>query len=66
MNAVEITGKTKVAGVFGDPVEHSLSPAMHNAAFRRLGMDWVYVPFHVKPEQLARPSGPCEPWALPG
>ncbi len=52
MNAVEITGKTKVAGVFGDPVEHSLSPAMHNAAFRRLGMDWVYVPFHVKPEQL--------------
>ena len=38
--------------MFGDPVEHSLSPLMHNAAFRHLGMDWVYVPFHVKPDQL--------------
>ena len=35
MSAVKLTGKTKVAGVFGDPVEHSLSPLMHNAAFRR-------------------------------
>lgn len=57
LNTVEpkittLTGKTKVAGVFGDPVEHSLSPLMHNAAFRELGMDWVYVPFHVKPEAL--------------
>lgn len=50
--SVMLTGKTKVAGVFGDPVEHSLSPLMHNAAFRELGMDWVYVPFRVKPEAL--------------
>lgn len=32
----------------GDPVEHSLSPPMHNAAFKHLKMDYVYVPFHVK------------------
>lgn len=37
----------------GDPVEHSLSPPMHNAAFRQMKMDYVYVPFHVKRGQLA-------------
>ena len=52
MTVAEITGKTKVAGVFGDPVEHSLSPPMHNAAYRHLGMDWIYVPFLVKPDRL--------------
>ncbi len=36
-----------VAGVIGDPVSHSLSPALHNAAFRELGLDWVYVAFPV-------------------
>ena len=50
---MEITGRTKVVGVIGDPVEHSCSPPMHNAAFREMGMDYVYVPFRVKPEQLA-------------
>jgi shikimate dehydrogenase len=43
-----ITGKTAVVGIMGDPVEHSLSPPMHNAAFQQLKMDYVYVPFHVK------------------
>ncbi len=37
----------------GDPVEHSLSPPMHNAAFQQLKMDYVYVPFHVKRKELA-------------
>ena len=41
------TGATRVAGVIGDPVEHSLSPVLHNAAFSELGIDWVYVAFHV-------------------
>ncbi|MGB9845418.1 shikimate dehydrogenase [Methanothermobacter tenebrarum] len=43
-----ITGKTNVVGVIGDPVEHSLSPIMHNAAFNHLKLDYVYVAFHVK------------------
>jgi shikimate dehydrogenase len=41
------TGATRVAGVIGDPVGHSLSPVLHNAAFAALGLDWVYVAFPV-------------------
>ncbi|OWY68767.1 shikimate dehydrogenase [cyanobacterium TDX16] len=48
-----ITGKTKLLGVIGHPVEHSLSPAMHNAAIAHLGLDYVYLPLPVKPEDLA-------------
>ena len=43
-----ITGKTKLLGIIGDPVEHSLSPVMHNAAIALLGLDYIYVPFPVK------------------
>ena len=50
---METTGQTKVVGVIGDPVKHSCSPPMHNAAFREMAMDYVYVPFWVKPENLA-------------
>ncbi len=46
------TGKTHVVGVIGWPVEHSLSPAMHNAEMERLGLDWVYVPLAVSPDNL--------------
>lgn len=42
-----ISGTTRVAAVIGSPVKHSLSPALHNAAFQQLGVDWVYVAFHV-------------------
>ncbi|HWS48072.1 MAG TPA: shikimate dehydrogenase [Acidimicrobiia bacterium] len=42
-----ISGATRVAGVIGDPVTHSLSPVLHNAAYRELGIDWVYVAFAV-------------------
>lgn len=38
---------TRVAGIIGDPVRHSLSPVLHNAAFLELGIDWVYVAFEV-------------------
>ena len=41
------SGATRVAGVIGDPVTHSLSPVLHNAAFAALGLDWVSVPFPV-------------------
>ena len=42
-----ISAATRVAGVIGDPVSHSLSPTLHNAAFAALGLDWVYVAFPV-------------------
>ena len=42
-----ITGATRVVGIIGDPVGHSRSPAMHNAAFDALGLDWAYVAFPV-------------------
>lgn len=45
---MNISGHTKIAGIFGDPISHTLSPAMHNAAFKAIGMNAVYVPFHVK------------------
>lgn len=49
----QITGKTKLLGIIGDPVEHSLSPVMHNAAIASLGLDYIYVPFPVKQGDLA-------------
>ena len=47
-----ITGSTRIVGIFGDPVAHSFSPMMHNAALEAAGIDAVYVPFHVTPGQL--------------
>ena len=47
-----ITGKTKICGIIGDPVEHSMSPVMHNAAFEALGLDYAYLSFHVRGEEL--------------
>jgi shikimate dehydrogenase len=47
-----ITGKTQLLGVIGHPVEHSLSPVMHNAAIAQLGLDYIYLPFPIKPENL--------------
>lgn len=49
---MNISGKTKVVGLFGYPVEHSFSPAMHNAAFEKLDMDYCYVTFPVHPDRL--------------
>jgi shikimate dehydrogenase len=49
-----ITGKTALVGVMGWPVEHSLSPTMHNAAFAALGLDWAYVPLPVQPENIVQ------------
>ena len=48
-----LTGHTRIVGVIGDPVEHSRSPQMHNAALAKAGLDYVYVPFHVRPDDLA-------------
>jgi len=49
---MKISGKTRVCAIIGDPVEHSLSPSMHNAAFKELKLDFVYVAFKVRKEEL--------------
>ena len=49
-----ISGQTIVCGIIGDPIEHTMSPAMHNAAFKSLGMDYVYIPFKVKSMELRK------------
>ncbi|HEY9636216.1 MAG TPA: shikimate dehydrogenase [Coleofasciculaceae cyanobacterium] len=48
----QITGTTKLLGVIGDPIEHSLSPVMHNAAIAHLDLDYVYLPLPVKSADL--------------
>jgi shikimate dehydrogenase len=47
-----ISGGTRVVALLGFPVEHSRSPAMHNAAFEALGLDYRYLPFAVPPPLL--------------
>ncbi|MFM8409107.1 MAG: shikimate dehydrogenase family protein, partial [Alphaproteobacteria bacterium] len=42
-----IDGSTRIVGVIGDPIAHTRSPAMHNAAFRALGLNLAYLPFRV-------------------
>jgi shikimate dehydrogenase len=48
-----INGSTRLLGVIGDPVAHSRSPRMHNAALREMGVDWAYVPMRVAGADLA-------------
>jgi shikimate dehydrogenase len=47
-----IDAHTRLTGILGWPVEHSLSPAMHNAAFGELGLNWAYLAFAVQPDRL--------------
>lgn len=49
---MELSGKTKVIGIFGCPIEHTLSPVMHNAALNSLGLDMCYLAFKVLPQDL--------------
>ena len=49
-----ISGKTRICGVIGDPIEHTMSPVMHNAAFNYLGLDYIYVAFRVRKEELGK------------
>lgn len=49
----EIRATTRLVGLIGWPVEHSLSPRMQNAAFAALELDWAYVPLPTTPERLA-------------
>ena len=47
-----LSGRTTLVGLIGNPVEHSLSPAMHNAAFAARSLDWAYVPLLVEAERV--------------
>ena len=47
-----IDGTTQIVVVIGDPISHTLSPRMHNAAFEALGMNWKYIACHVLPENV--------------
>lgn len=49
---VQINGKTKTCGLIGCPVEHTLSPIIHNTLAERMGQNLVYVPFHVEKEHV--------------
>ncbi len=49
---IQISGKTRLVGLLGWPVDHSLSPQMQNAAFAAVGLDWAYVPLPTPPERL--------------
>jgi shikimate dehydrogenase len=46
-SGLSLSGRTELAAVIGDPIRHSLSPALFNAAFAELGMDWVMVAFEL-------------------
>ena len=45
-----ITGTTRLTCLLGSPVAHSISPQMHNEAFRLLGLDYVYTAFDISPQ----------------
>ena len=51
---MKISGKTKICALIGDPIEHTMSPVMHNVAFEKLGLEYVYIPLRVKAEELAQ------------
>lgn len=51
---MNVNGETKVLGILGYPVKHTLSPLMQNAAIEALKLNYIYVPFEVRPEGLER------------
>lgn len=59
-------GETKITGLFGDPVSHSLSPRMQNAAFQAKRLNYIYFPFRVSREQLAPAVRAIPPLGLEG
>ena len=51
---MKINGKTRLIGLIGNPVEHTLSPVIHNGVSKAMGINSVYVPFKVETEGLAK------------
>lgn len=66
LRSFRITGKTKLLGVIGHPIEHSLSPVMHNAALAALNLDYAYLPFAIAPANLPRALDGFEAIGLQG
>lgn len=67
----QLTSDTNVTGVIGNPVGHSLSPRMHNEAFKQLNLDWVYLPLLVRDlrrfmADFVNPVTRKMPWTLRG
>ena len=54
----KINPSTSIAAVIGDPVKHSLSPVIHNAGFKSLGIDWFYIACEVKMVKRRKHSRP--------
>ncbi len=63
---MKVFGNTQIFGIMGHPVEHSLSPIMHNAAFEALGIHAVYVPFSVRPEDLGKAALAMRAYGISG
>ncbi len=63
---MRITGTTQLLGILGNPVKHSLSPLMQNAAIAELGLDFVYIPLPVQGENLAQAIAGFETIGLVG
>ena len=61
-----IDGKTNILGVIGDPIEHTFSPAMQNAGLQSLGLNYVYLPFHVKGNRLSDAIGGAKGLGIKG
>ena len=51
-HSFEINGKTQLVCLLGSPVSHSISPAMHNEAFRLLNLNYAYLAFDVNEESF--------------
>ncbi len=50
---MDINGKTRIYGIFGYPIGHTLSPKLHNAVFKKRGLNAAYLPFEVKPDYIS-------------
>lgn len=63
---MNITAKTKILGIFGCPISHSISPAMHNAVIKAVGLDMIYLPFEIKSSDLKYAVGGIKGFGMLG
>ena len=66
INFMNISGSTKLTGLFGYPVGHTVSPLMHNAAFTKLKIDCVYMPLSIHPKNLKQAVESLETYGFIG